>query len=323
MLDCLVIALFVVLVAFFSGSETGFYCISRLRLRFRIESGWPGAGALGKLTADPKLAVSSMLIGTNLGIYAATVLCAKQLVDLGADQRADIYSSLIMAPVLLIFAEIIPKSLFQRRPDALMYRMAWLLNAFRIVFSPVLLLLLWMNRLARAVAGGRASRDRPAVTDERFRFFLSEGAAVGVLSPYQRAMADNILRVKSVNVSTAMVPLEEVIMIPDGASAQELSALLRDHGFSRIPVYSAGRTDISGVINVIDLLAARQPPDSLAQLSRPPHRVADTMSVAEALYSLQQARQQMAVVTGKDDAAVGIVTVKDLVEEIVGELRAW
>ena len=110
--------------SFFSGSETGFYCVNRLRLRFRLLSGWPGAKALQRLNSAPRLAVSTMLIGTNLSVYLATALCAKWLIDLGVGQRADLYGSMIMAPVLLIFAEIIPKSLFQRRADALMYRTA-------------------------------------------------------------------------------------------------------------------------------------------------------------------------------------------------------
>ncbi len=323
MLDYVLIVLLMASESFFSGSETGFYCTNRLRLRFRLASGWPGAAALHKLSSDPKLAISTMLIGTNISVFLTTVLCARRLVELGFAQQADLYSSLLVPPVLLVFAEIIPKSVFQRRADTLMYKTAPLMNVFRVLFWPLLVVLGAVRRLVRAVSGRPGGEDALVVTAERFRFFLSEGAAVGILSPYQQAMADNILRVKSIGVRAAMVLIEDAVMIRQDAPLEELKALLREHRFSRIPLYSESRTNVTGVINVIDLLCAQERPHSLTELCRKPHYIESTVSVAEAFYSLQKARHQLAVVTGPDGAAVGILTVKDLVEEIVGELKDW
>ncbi len=265
-----------------------------------------------------------MLIGTNICVYLATVLCTHRLIELGLGRRADLYSSLIMPPLLLVFAEIIPKSLFYLRADTLMYRTAWLLNAFRMLLYPLLAVVGWMGGLVRLVAGKAASAQDSTFTVERFRFFLSEGAAIGIVSPYQQTMADNILRVKSLQVSTAMVPLDKVVMIPEDASVDRLREVLRDHRFSRIPVCSGSRSNITGVINVMDILAAGEAVRGpVRRLTRLPQYLDRGTSVADALYALQKARGQMAVVTDAEGTAVGIITIKDLVEEIVGELEAW
>ena len=112
-------------------------------------------------------------------------------------------------------------------------------------------------------------------------------------------------------------------MIEADAPLQEVRRVLGQHRYSRLPVYSGAPDNVDGVVNVIDLLARKEPWETVRELSRDLIRLNARMSVAEALYSLQRARQQMAVVVDADGRPAGIVTVKDLVEEIVGELHAW
>ncbi|MFP4028240.1 MAG: hemolysin family protein [Candidatus Brocadiia bacterium] len=321
MVDCLLIALFVMLEAFFSGSETGFYSLNRTRLRFRAEHGWMGAVSLRKLSRKPQLAISTMLIGTNITIYCATALCGSLLNKIGLAYRTDLYSSLIMPPILLIFAEIIPKSLYQRRADTLMYRTAPILRFCEIIFSPLIFLLQGLLRVMRKIIGGK-TENADVFTPEKLRFFLSEGAALGVLSPYQHRMAENVLRVKSLELSAAMVPLDEVAMIPESSTFEKLQKIMREHRFSRFPVYAEKRSNVTGIINVIDVLCADEDRADMQSLSRPPVYLDEKLSVGEALYVLQRAHQQMAIVKSECEV-VGAVTVKDLVEEIVGELAAW
>jgi CBS domain containing-hemolysin-like protein len=322
MTDYLLIALFVMLEGFFSGSETGFYSLNKIRLRFRAENGWPGAALLKRLSASPQVAISSMLVGTNLTVYVSTTLCARNLRANGIP-GADFYSSLIMPPVLLICAEIIPKFLFQRRADTLMYRTAPVLRFCQILFYPLLLVLrgIWwsVRRMLRRPPVSGAEMFTP----EKFHFVLRESTNIGVLSPYQRKMAANVFRVKSMGLSAAMVPLEKVVMIEAQAQPRELRRVLEKHRYNRLPVSSGSPEDVVGVVNVIDLLARDEPWQKVRELSRDLIRLSADLSVAEALYSLQRARQQMALVIGEDDRPTGIVTVKDLVEEIVGELHAW
>jgi CBS domain containing-hemolysin-like protein len=263
-----------------------------------------------------------MLVGTNIGLYVATVVCTEKLRHTRLAPGADLYSSLIMPPILLIFAEIIPKSLFQHHADQLMYRVAWPLRVSEWIFYPLSVLLRWVSGLPQALLGKGSGFRRPAVTPATFRFYLTQGAAHGVLSPYQRRMAENILRLRSMDVTSALTPLEEVAMVAEDASAEELRALLAGHRYSRVPVYRGQRDNIMGVINVIDLAesgASGRPADLQRDVLDLPRET----SVAEALSLFRREKQQFGVVTDGEGRAVGVITVKDLVEEIVGELEAW
>ncbi len=323
MLEYLLLCLCIGLESFFSGSETGLYCVNRMRLRFRLERRWPGAAALQKLTSDPQLAISTMLIGTNLSVYLASVLCSRRLGAFEAlAPRADLYTSLILPPVLLVFAEIVPKSIFQRGADTLMYKAALPLSAARTAFYPVLFVMKGLGALIRRLALRLGAEEAGELTVEKFRFFLSEGAALGVVTPHQQAMAENIFHLRSLGVARAMVPLENVVMVPETVGPDGLLNVLRDHRFSRLPVYSGERADIAGIVNIIDVLAGRGAALVPSDIMRPPLFLGARLSVMDALYALQKAHRQMAVVTD-GEAAVGIVTVKDLVERIVGELAEW
>jgi putative hemolysin len=322
MLDLILIIIFIGLSAFFSGSEIGFYRTSRIRLRLRSEHGWAGARILKDLTRSPRITISSILVGNNITHYVVVALSTRQLRHLGLE-GADLWSTIILSPVLLVFAEILPKLIFERRADALMYRAAPVLKACEYLFYPVLAVLrvllaglCWLTR-----RGTETGRD--AFTPERFRFLLHKSSARGVISSYQREMMDNIMRLRSLGVTESLVPLDEVVMVPATADVAELRRVLREHRFSRIPIYHADRDEIAGIVNVIDILADGEDGDDVRELSRTPLRISSELSVVGALYALQRAGQQMAVIRDPDGNPLGIVTVKDLVERIVGELEAW
>jgi len=323
MVEYLLLVAGIALAAFHSGSETGFYCVNRLRLRLWSEKGNTAARSLQQLVARPQLTVSAMLLGTNIGVYLATVMFTARLRETVLAPRADLYSSLLMPPILLLFAEVAPKSLFQHHAEWLMYRVVWLLRASTIVFRPFALALQWISGLPYALSGRKKRPRGPLVTPDVFRFYLSEGAAQGVLSPFQRTMAENILQLKTMDVATAMTPISKVIGADERGSIDDLKGLFKGHRYSRIPVWRGDRRNIVGVINVIDVASARHEAVSAKDLIREVVPLQSGTSVADALRILRQNKQQFAVVTDADGRALGIVTLKDLVEEIVGELAAW
>jgi putative hemolysin len=321
MLDYLLIIGAICLAGFHSGNETGFYCVNRLRLRLRAEAGERSARALQRLVSRPQLLISTVLVGTNLGIYVATVLCTDKLRESGLTMQADFWSSLILPPIFLICADMTPKSLFQHHADWLMYRTVWPLRVSEVLFSPFSSFLRWVSRLPQFLVRHRIVPRSGAVTSDAFRFYLSEGAAHGALSSFQRSMAENILRLKSVPVESVMTPLSQAVMIPGDASSEELERLLRAHRYSRLPVWQGSREHIVGMINVLDVASAASP--EVNALARPVLSVPSGTSVADALSLMRAAKQQFATVRAEGERAVGIVTAKDLVEEIVGELDAW
>ena len=162
-----------------------------------------------------------------------------------------------------------------------------------------------------------------AFTTDRFRFFLRKSTAGGVISDYQHKMAANIMRLRSISLRECLVPLDEAVMAPVGEGVEGLKRILSQHRFSRIPVYAPDSGEILAIVNVIDMLSWNEECEDITCLGHPPVRIDQENSIVEALYALQRAGQQMAVITDSQDCPVGIVTVKDLVERIVGELEAW
>ena len=323
MLEWALIAAGVLFAAFHSGSETGTYCVNRLRLRLRAEQGQAAARALLDFTRRPRLAISTILIGTNVGVYVATVLCAQKLNELLAGMHAELYSGLLMPPVLLILADIIPKSLFQHHADALMYRVIWPLRASQKLFYAPAVLLRWLGGLPQMLLGKGTAPAARSFSRGAFRFYLSQGAAHGVLSSFQRAVADNVLRLKSLDVGQAMTPLPEVVMIPEDASGDQVLEAFAAHRYSRILVHRGSRDCVVGVLHVMDVALADGPLPPAGELAREVLSVRRGASVADVLWTLRRARGQLAVVTDHEGRAVGIATVKDLLEEIVGELEGW
>jgi putative hemolysin len=204
-----------------------------------------------------------------------------------------------------------------------MYAAVWPLRISETVFYPLAALLRGIASLPHALLARKAPPGRPAVTADSFRFYLTESAAQGILSPFQRVMAENIMRLKSVPLRSAMTPLEQAVMIEEGAPWDELEGLLTRLRYSRIPVYRKSRQDIVGLVSIMDVAQAGPGPHTVQELARGVMARTESTSVADALWALRQAKQHLAVVADRNGAAVGIVTVKDLVEEIVGELAAW
>jgi putative hemolysin len=321
MLDYVLIAAAVCVAAYYSGFETGFYCINRLRLRLRAEQGERSAHALQRLVSRPQILISTALVGTNAGIYLATVLSTQKLRQMGLGMKAELWGGLILPPIFLIWADMIPKSLYQYHADYLMYKTLWPLRVSEIVLYPFSAFLRWISRLPQVLLRRRIAPRGGPVTSDAFLFYLSEGAARGALTSFQRAMAQNILRLKSVPVGATMTPLEKAIMISEEASREELEEVLRAHRYSRMPVWRGSRDRIVGAINVLDVASAERP--QVRSLVRSVPALRPDTSVADALSLMRREKQQFAVVTDEGGRARGIVTAKDLVEEIVGELEAW
>ncbi len=308
--------------AFYSGSETGFYCLNRLRVWVGAERGSGVARALMNFIRNPRATISTILVGNNIANYAATILFTEQLRHTVLGHRPDFYSSIILPPILLVFCEIIPKSVFQHHSGRLMRGAVWPLRVSAWLYSPLAWLLRAVSRIPHLLAGERQEARGSMVSQDSFKFYLSQGAAHGALSSYQRSMAENILRLGTTTLAAALTPLERAVMVRYDASFEDLREVLAGHRYSRVPVWRSSRDDIVGVINVIDVASAEGSP-SASELMRDVLVLEEQTSVAQALTRMRGAKQQFAVVRDGDGRAVGVVTIKDLVEEIVGELEAW
>lgn len=317
--------LMVFLSGAYSGAETGLYCLNRLRLNLHVAGRVPAAMTLHRLLSDQPGMLFTMLVGTNVTDYvAASALTIFFLKGGAAEHQAEFFTSVLLTPAVLVFGEILPKVLFERDANRLLLRFSWLLSAsYRL--SRLTGLIALQNALSKFVLR-TFHREAPAgpALQSRLEMYhlLRESAAQGALTRTQLFMLERLHTLKATRVGTVMVPLGQVVMLSDTARLGDAIATVRACPYSRLPVYRGTRAQLVGVVHALDILTG--PADSLvtSRLHRPVEVKYGT-DVVEALSALQQRHRRMAFVVNEAGRCLGIVTVKDLVEEIVGELTAW
>ena len=316
----------VILSALYSGIETGVYCLDPIKLRLRGERGPRLSRWLATMLVRRERLLVVLLIGNNVANYGSTAAAAILLAQTMSPNRAELLTVLLVTPVLFVVGEMVPKNLFQRFADRLVYRWLWLLRSSQILFTAVGLVptIGWLTDLIVRI-GRRGTHSADVLgAREQLHAFLRETATAGVLSGYQSQIARNVLNVSSVTTGDVMTPLRRVQMVPHDATARQFHRLAGQSRFSRWPVYRRGhRNQIVGVVNVDEVLLAKPERWDLPDRWLEPLTLTSDVGVLEALLRLQRARRAMAIVVDERNRAVGIVTLKDLVEEIVGDLVAW
>jgi CBS domain containing-hemolysin-like protein len=310
----------------FSGVETGIYCLNRVRLRLRSEQRRPAALRVAALMERREDLIITMLIGTTLADYFASAFVAALLLQAAvAPAATEVYTTLIMTPLIFAFGNAIPKNWFQRNADGLMYPLAPLLLTFERVarFTGLLPVLRGLTHLVVRLAdrGGVVERDAVLPRVKTLRL-LREGAVRGGLTPAQSEMIDRVLRLSEVRISRVMIPLRRTAVVSSDVSRDDFLRLSRMAHFSRFPVRGEREDQIVGVLNAYDVLAdPRERP--IEEHIREPMQLNMNEPVSSALLRMQGSRRAMAIVVNRSGACVGVLTVKDLVEEIVGDLAAW
>ena len=321
------LALFVIAVflsGLFSGSETGLYCVSRVRLKVKAEQGDVGARRLERVLRDSQSALSLALVGTNLSNYAATAFFALLLSSrLGLGEReTEVYTTLSVALIVFVFGEVVPKYLFESHPDRLMFAVGPILRVANVVLFPAVWVLTHLTNRFTAMFGDKARMEAGLDPRKQIAGLLREGMASSDHGEAHPEMVDHALMLADLRIHTVMTPRNRVVAVAAGAGRDRLLGLARTQNHALLPVFGRHPRRIEGIVEVHKLLndgTWRTVGERMTPFTRlDPHE-----SVASALVRLQRERARMAVVVDRGGHLLGIVTLKDLLEELVGELPAW
>ncbi len=308
----------------FSGMETGFYVLSRPRLQLR---GWKkdtAALRLNQWIKKPAGPLAGLLIWQNICNFMVSAGVAELIRQRQYSPTVQtLLSALIVLPLMLIFAEILPKDLFLTHADDWTYRLSRLLSWSLMVITvlPVLPLLRVLDFLTRRVIGHML--ESPQVDPPpRLLAFTAEPTATGVLTDTQQDLIQRGLRIAHIHVREVMMPWNRVIGVPVNISRRGFEAMVRHYHVSRMPVLGRSAQDVLGLVDVIDAIGSSGELQ-LRQHLKPALTLLGEQSVRTAIRLMQAARQTIAVVVNRQGQAIGLVTMKDLVEELLGDLQSW
>lgn len=308
----------VVASALFSGAETGAYSFNRTRLRLAVAEGTAKARLVNHLTGDLTGFVVVCLIGTNLAnnlVSFTSTLVATEL-DLGPPE---LIATLAVAPFLFVLGELGPKELFRRQPDRFLYGLAPLLAVFSVLFRPFVLALAALTWTLRRL-GFKTDGSALLRAEDRVRLVIEAGAEGGALTEYQETLARNIFSLRARTVRHTMITIDRVDALEASAELEEARTFARLCGRRFMPVFRRDRDQLVGVVNLFDLLFEERPGLTIRNYVESALELRPGEPVTEALLRMRRARTSLAVVVERGKA-VGVVTLKDLVEEITGELQ--
>ena len=299
--------------ALFSGLETGVVSLNRVRLRARARRGDAKAADLLRLLDRPERLLAAFLIGNTLAnVGGGALASAWAVAKLRNETLGSLVATMGMTTALLLFSELTPKAYFRIRAEEAVPRCLWFIHLTRLVFAPVVWVTTGLLRLV--VRGGRS----PFVTREELRQIVIE--AGGRLGRREERMLHSVFDFGLTVVREVMIPIPRVVALSETGTPQDLRAELRRTRYTRYPLYRDRGDAIVGLVNVFDVLYAPEPEPTLATYRRPIHIVPDNTRIDRVLVDLQRRREAMALVVNEFGVCVGIVTVEDIVEEIMGEL---
>ncbi len=328
----LVIVFSVILSGLFAGAETGIYQLSRLRLRLGIEKRRLSFVILGKAMRDSPALLLSMLVGNNLThCFVTSIVTFLLLSKVEAAHTAELFATLITAPILFVFAELLPKNIFFYRSDTLMPCIAPVLFVFHKLFTwcGMVPVLKFISRIFARLTGSPIPSKTPitAVRQSHIRAVLRETREEGFLSPVQTDIMNRLTGISHLSVKSVMTPIGKAQTVDSNSDNSTLLRKLKKSAFTRLPVYEHHPANIVGFINIYDCLSSPERFTDLHNFIKPIRRFdADTV-VTEAINVMQSENQKIVLITRVGHAGrerpIGIVTMKDLVEELLGELADW
>jgi len=303
-----------VLSAFFSGSETALISSNRIKLNMMVDKKVRGARVALSLISKPAEVLATLLVGNNLAnVMAASVAT----VLLGP-----VYATLLITLLLLIFGEITPKTLAAYEPERYACRVAGPVYLLGLLFRPVVWVITGLTGLMLYPLVGGTRKHRHKLSRQELLAAIRLGARDGELEPSETRMTREILALKDTPIKTLMIPLGQINGISESASYADIFREIARTGNTRYPVYRGSLTEPVGLIMVKDLLVHHEgAQENWRQYVRPILRCPATLAADDLLRDMQIQRTHMAIVDDADGRAIGMITMEDILEEIVGDIQ--
>lgn len=312
------------LSALFSAAETALTSINRAKLRQRLDEGDPIARLMHRLIQHPRRLLSTVLLGNTLSIVALVVFGTSLALQWLPNSTWALLAAFFgLSLLVLIVGEIIPKSVAASRPDTVARWVARPVRLLMIALRPLVGGLLAVTTPVIRMLGAQEATAAPRYTEEELRTLIEIGQEQGVFEHEESMLVTSALAFDDTPVSAVLTPRVDILALPEDIGLSEAIALIESEAYSRMPVYRGSLDDILGIVNARDILltAAKGEPWDLKRIMYPAYHVPENKRLDEFLREMQQQEIQMAIVTDEYGGTAGLVTVEDVLEQIVGEIR--
>lgn len=332
LLFLLPILVFLFLEGLFSGGELALVSCDINIIRRKAHAGSHAASVALKLMEKPELFLATTLTGTNLCAVTNTALTTALFISAFGTERGELLSIVVMIPLILVVGEVIPKSIFQQHANRMVPQIAWFIWGASWVFYPIVSVLSRISRRTVYTFSGKRDHPYPSyITKNGLESLLQNERDGGDIMKPEKEMIQRVFDFSDSTADQIMVPLSNVAVLPVTMPLREATRVIVEKGYTYIPVYSDKVFNIVGTLYSFDILEAlsgedverRSPDEMLVEhgMKRNVLYVPETKLAKDLYLELQNRGEQMAVIVDEYGGAVGIVTLEDILEEIVGEIE--
>ncbi len=309
------------LSAFFSSAETALTTVNRIHMRTLADADNKKAKMVLKITKDSAKMLSAILIGNNIVNLSASSIATTLAISMFGNYGAGIATGIITF-LILIFGEVSPKTLSTIKADSISLKIAGIINVLMIVLTPVIFLI---NKLSLGVLflfGVKASDGNRVMTEEELRTIVDVGQETGVIEDEERAMIHNVFDFGDAEAKEVMIPRIDMTFVHIDADYNEVLEIYKQDMFTRLPVYEESTDNVVGIINMKDLLLIENTDNfSIRDIMREPYFTYEHKNTSDLFLEMKKSSISLAIVLDEYGVTAGLITLEDLIEEIVGEIR--
>ncbi len=316
-----VILILILLSAFFSSSETALVTVNKIRMKNLAENGDKRAAKVLKVTSDSGKMLSAILIGNNIVNLSASSLATILATDIFNDAGPGIATG-VLTIAILIFGEVSPKTMATIKADSFALAIAGIIDTVMFILTPVIFVI---NKLSSGVLfllRIKANDADKAMTEDEIRSIVDESQESGVIEDEEREMIHNVFDFGDSLAKEVMIPRIDMTFVQVDSTYEELMAIFRECKFTRLPVYEESTDNVIGILNMKDLLLQDKDDDfSIRDILREPYFTYEHKNTSDLFIEMRKSSISLAIVLDEYGVTAGLVTLEDLLEEIVGEIR--
>jgi len=321
-LQAVILLVLLILSAFFSAAETALFSLNKVRILHMAEEGNKKAQLIMKMLDEPNRLIATILIGNNIVNIGASAIATSLAIDIFGNRGVGIATG-VMTLLVLVFGEVTPKTFAAQNAETWSQSIIGAVKVLSIIFLPIIKVMTLLTNVMLKLTGSDTKED-PFITEDELKLLVNVGQEEGLIAESERAMINSIFEFDDTLVREIMTPRIDIIATDVTDTLAQVVNIAIDAGHSRIPVYEETIDNIVGIIYAKDLLKTINKDLNnleIRKLMRPAYYIPETKKVRDLLAELRQAKVHMAIVIDEYGGTAGLVTIEDVIEEIIGDIQ--